>query len=1146
MKKLYLFLLTVVVSVVSFSQASLPLSRTAWNTASAEPTGWTQTGCANRTTTFACSGSDARTFDGTGDVTTVTFTGTPGDLTFKLKKASMSGASQMTVEQLISGSWTLIGNYGTASGATAITDCGDITVTLNSLANAVRWTYTKGTGNCDLDDVSILVGTPSCTPPSAQASFTSFSSVAATSFDINFGAGTGGIGRMVVVKEGSAISGAPINGTSYTTGISSDFSASTSNIAAGEVVVYDGVGTSVNVTGLNPNTTYYVAIFEYNTGDCYNTTMTGNTGSTTTLCNDPTIAASSPSSSAIDASTATLSWTNGDGSNRLLVLKESSAVTSAPADGTDYSSGLSANFSTTTSTLSATEKNVYNGTGSSIALSGLTSGTTYYYAIYEFNAAANCYMTTATSGSFTTLNIPVVQFTTSADNVGEGAGTYNVQVEMLSAPPSTVVMQVAVLGGTATGGGVDYTYSTSTINFLTTDVYPITKSVSVTIVDDASSEPTESISFDLSKSSGPTVSIASSVMTLNIVDNEVATGLVLNEFSQGASGSKEYVEVVVVGAPGTTVDIRGWSFDDNNGNLSAGAGINMGIASGHIRLADNCTWEQVPAGSVIVFYNAADPETSIPAPDPTDANNDYVYIVPIDGSASCPSSPVSVYFQGKCNNPNASDPSYASGTLTDQPNWLTIGFANSGDGVQMLDPSLNFYQGISYGSGSDPACSPCALIQSNHPEYTSYGADCLYFTESGSNRNYYFGNTVDDDYRSKANWGTGTGTATRTPGAGNNAANTAWINSMRSNFNVVNVDADRTCELRPFQTRVFLADQIGTETVKDQIIVKVVNNVATDHGSTTAKVDFGGGNVLNAALSPEVYFMDPVWELTPTATTGADYTITFYANDASINSLVSDYNTHYSTSLSLADAKALMMVYKLTGGDLSSNPKNAASMTGISSTSPTLGTYTTYNTFAANFTSFSSYALGLTPPTPLPVEWLSFTARVENNNDVLVNWVTATEINCDYFDMERSVNGNAFEKVGTLKGAGNSTVTQTYTFTDAKLAPSVYYYRIKQVDFNGDSEYSKVVAVQVQTTEPAVNVHPNPLQNILTVKLDALTAENVQVSLVDALGRVVLAEKYQLEQGENQLFIDTENLDNGVYFLRVDAGNWSKSVLLNK
>lgn len=149
--------------LIGFSQAVLPTSRTSW-LHSAHPAGWTHTGTTQRTTTSACTGNDGVIFDNTGDRIVLFMDSDPDILTFKLNRQSMSGESFMTVERSNDGtSWTSIGVYGTASGATAITNCGDIALTLPCGTRYIRWTYTKATGNCDMDDVSVTKNA-SCTP----------------------------------------------------------------------------------------------------------------------------------------------------------------------------------------------------------------------------------------------------------------------------------------------------------------------------------------------------------------------------------------------------------------------------------------------------------------------------------------------------------------------------------------------------------------------------------------------------------------------------------------------------------------------------------------------------------------------------------------------------------------------------------------------------------------------------------------------------------------------------------------------------------------------------------------------------------------------------------------------------------------------
>ena len=94
--------------------------------------------------------------------------------------------------------------------------------------------------------------------------------------------------------------------------------------------------------------------------------------------------------------------------------------------------------------------------------------------------------------------------------------------------------------------------------------------------------------------------------------------LVINEVSQGPSGSKEYVELVVVGTPTCTtipcLDLRGYILDDNNGTFSASP-TSAGVAMGCMRLSNDALWSCVPIGTIIVIYNDGDQNPSIPAID---------------------------------------------------------------------------------------------------------------------------------------------------------------------------------------------------------------------------------------------------------------------------------------------------------------------------------------------------------------------------------------------------------------------------------------------------------------------------------------------------------------------------------------------------
>lgn len=111
--------------------------------------------------------------------------------------------------------------------------------------------------------------------------------------------------------------------------------------------------------------------------------------------------------------------------------------------------------------------------------------------------------------------------------------------------------------------------------------------------------------------------------------------------------------------------------------------------------------------------------------------------------------------------------------------------------------------------------------------------------------------------------------------------------------------------------------------------------------------------------------------------------------------------------------------------------------------------------------------------TTFPVEWLDLSAHLQGG-EVLVYWATATELNNDYFAVERSADGLAFTPVGTLPGAGTSQDVQPYTFVDADPLPGTSYYRIRQVDFDGAFSHSPTVHV-TREDQPSIELYPNPV-----------------------------------------------------------------------
>ncbi|MFB9862239.1 T9SS type A sorting domain-containing protein [Rufibacter immobilis] len=188
---------------------------------------------------------------------------------------------------------------------------------------------------------------------------------------------------------------------------------------------------------------------------------------------------------------------------------------------------------------------------------------------------------------------------------------------------------------------------------------------------------------------------------------------------------------------------------------------------------------------------------------------------------------------------------------------------------------------------------------------------------------------------------------------------------------------------------------------------------------------------------------------------------------------------------------------------------------------------------------------------PLPVELTSFNGAFANNA-VKLTWSTASEKNNDYFTIERSTNGHEFTQIGQVKGNGNSQVALTYTFLDQQPVAGTTYYRLKQVDFDGAYEYSKMITVKAAPSSQKIQrvnvtaVYPNPVIPGKPVVLDVELASAGEVNLVllDKTGRTLQSRSVQGQAGKQKIELDLlQQSPAGIYFLKVYQG---KEVTMHK
>lgn len=178
-----------------------------------------------------------------------------------------------------------------------------------------------------------------------------------------------------------------------------------------------------------------------------------------------------------------------------------------------------------------------------------------------------------------------------------------------------------------------------------------------------------------------------------------------------------------------------------------------------------------------------------------------------------------------------------------------------------------------------------------------------------------------------------------------------------------------------------------------------------------------------------------------------------------------------------------------------------------------------------------TYATGVGPSTPLPLNLLSFEARQAGRQHVL-SWKTANEINVRKFIIERSGNGIDFTRIGEIAATG----LNQYSFTDLAVLKGINYYRLKIEDLNGTYKLSEVRQLNYILT--GISLYPNPVTDKAILELDAV-AGNVKVEIFEPTGKILQNFSAVVQNGINRLDINTALISPGTYFVKVTSGGYT-------
>ncbi len=187
----------------------------------------------------------------------------------------------------------------------------------------------------------------------------------------------------------------------------------------------------------------------------------------------------------------------------------------------------------------------------------------------------------------------------------------------------------------------------------------------------------------------------------------------------------------------------------------------------------------------------------------------------------------------------------------------------------------------------------------------------------------------------------------------------------------------------------------------------------------------------------------------------------------------------------------------------------------------------------------------------LPIK-LKYFAGTASNGIVKLSWVTSSELNNDYFTIERSKDGFNFSSISKINGSGNSTSNLTYNYEDDAPIAGTSYYRLMQTDYDGHSEVFPPVVIKMNNTankSGIISVMPIPFQNEMTVRCSIVKPGLVDFILIDVSGRTVRKVTLVAGEGMNTIpFADLGDIPDGIYLLRMATGgeNYSTVKILKR
>ncbi len=320
-------------------------------------------------------------------------------------------------------------------------------------------------------------------------------------------------------------------------------------------------------------------------------------------------------------------------------------------------------------------------------------------------------------------------------------------------------------------------------------------------------------------------------------------------------------------------------------------------------------------------------------------------------------------------------------------------------------------------------------------------------------------------------------------------------------------------------------------------IETVLNNNRSEYaGNNGTYYFYNGSNILNnitgasanlGCVSSNIFEAGTTWssfnsgqrsqkvfEIIPTTNSGATYTVGLYF-----------------TAAELAG--------KIPAG-LKIAKTNAATIAAANGTNTTTAvtSFTAFGTgylFTASFTGFSKFFL-VDNNVVLPVELISFSGSLNNQQKSQLQWRTSNQVNLGNFEIQRSYDGIHFNKVATVNALQNTSAIQDYDFTDPAIAKAVNFYRLKMNDVDGKYALSTIIQIKNNQVQKFAELSQNPVTDQISFRLNNRDKENVTVQLFSTNGQLVVKLNMGKADGNVIMPFSISKLPGGVYTLRITAG----------